>query len=137
MGVNRSQALVLGFFAAVWVALVAILVLAPEIYVETMGPAGIPRAAAGIGLLAFVSGLIAVISVGVLRRWRWVFWVLVVAFLAGALRVPASILQLAGVLPPAGPAWYELLQALIGAVQLTIGVMLVRGYKRGGAWGRF
>jgi hypothetical protein len=45
-------------------------------------------------------------------RWRWTFWLIVVAFLFGVLRVPASILELTGVLPAAGPTWYVLFQAL-------------------------
>jgi hypothetical protein len=53
------------------------------------------------------------------------------------LRVPASILQLGGVLAAAFPAWYVLLQALIGVVQVAIGLLMVVGYRRGGLWGSF
>jgi len=137
MGVNRSQFLVLAFFATVWIALAAILALAPGIYVDAMRPAGVPAAGAAAGLFAGVSALIAVVTAGVIRRWRWTFWLLLVAFLAGLLRVPASILELTGVLPSAGPAWYEVLQAVIGAVQFVIGLLLVRGYRRAGTWGAF
>jgi hypothetical protein len=45
-----------------------------------------------------------VLGVGVLRRWRWTFWLVLVAFLFGVLRVPASILELMGWLPAAGPS---------------------------------
>ena len=102
-----------------------------------MRPAGVPAAGAAAGLFAGVSALIAVVTAGVIRRWRWTFWLLLVAFLAGLLRVPASILELTGVLPSAGPAWYEVLQAVIGAVQFVIGLLLVRGYRRAGTWGAF
>jgi hypothetical protein len=75
---------------------------------------------------------------GVVRRWRWTFWIVLVAFvLDGALRVPASVLQLAGVLPPTGPAWYALLQAILGVVQVAIGLAMLAGYWRAGAWGSF
>lgn len=72
-----------------------------------------------------------------LRRWRWTFWLILVAFLAGALRVPASILELAGVIPAGTPAWYVALQGAIGIIQLGIGLALLRGYRKGGVWGAF
>jgi hypothetical protein len=60
-----------------------------------------------------------------------------VAFLAGVLRLPASVLELAGILPLQGPAWYVVLQGAIGLVQFAIGIALVKGYRRGGVWGNF
>ena len=45
-----------------------------------------------------------------------------VAFLAGVVRIPASLLELMGVLPPDGPHWYLLFQALLGIVQFAIGL---------------
>jgi len=36
-----------------------------------------------------------------------------------------------------GPAWYLLVQAVIGLVQLAVGVLLIRGYRKGGVWGAF
>jgi hypothetical protein len=71
----------------------------------------------------------------VLRRWRWTFWLVLVAFLFGILRVPVSILELGEVLPPAGPTWYVLFQALLDLVQVSIGLLLLAGYRRAGPWG--
>jgi hypothetical protein len=136
-GINRSQALVIGFFGAVWIALVIVLLVAPEIYVNTLRPAGVPPAVAGSGLFAGVTVLIAFVSFGVVRRWRWLFWFLLLVFFSGVLRLAASALQLTGIAPATGPAWYEAFQAVIGGVQLVIAVLLVRGYVRGGVWGRF
>jgi hypothetical protein len=48
--------------------------------------------------------------VGVLRRWRWTFWLILVAFLAGVLRVPVAILQLAGFLHASAPTWHVVFQ---------------------------
>jgi hypothetical protein len=135
--INRSQALVIGFFAAVWFALATVLLVAPEIYVETLRPAGIPAAVAGIGFFIALTALMVALSFAVVRRSRWAFWLLLAAFLSGLLRIPASVLQLAGIAPATGPVWYELFQAVVGGVQFVIGVLLLRGYKRGGVWGRF
>lgn len=132
---NRTQALVLGFFALVWVSLVAILAAAPEVYDRALRLPGGESRAVEFAVLAALSALIAVAVVGVLRRWRWVFWVIAVAFLAGILRVPATGLELAGVLPAAGPPWYAFYQALLGLMQFAIGLAMVAGYRRAGLWG--
>ncbi len=135
--INRSQALVLGFFAAAWVALVALAVAAPTVYESALRP---PMPAGSEGeavLIAGVTALLIVLGVGVVRRWRWAFWLVLIAFAAGVLRVPASLLQLAGTLPRTGPAWYEILQAAIGVIQLAVAVALLRGYRKAGVWGRF
>ena len=75
------------------------------------------------------------LAVGVLQRWRWTFWLILVAFLAGAVRVPVAILQLVDALPTDVPSWYVVLQALIGLVQLAIGLDMLVGYRRSGVWG--
>jgi hypothetical protein len=135
--INRSQALVLGFFGAIWIALLLILAFAPGIYIDTLKPPPETRTLVEIGFLTALTVLIAVLVVGILRRWRWVFWLIVVAFLAGLLRVPATILELAGVLPAGGPGWYVVLQGVIGVGQFTIALALLLGYRKSGVWGAF
>jgi hypothetical protein len=68
---------------------------------------------------------------------RWTFWLILVAFLAGVLRVPVAILQLTGVLAADGPTWYVSFQGLIGLAQLAIGLAMLAGYRRSGVWGPF
>jgi hypothetical protein len=131
--VSRTQMLVLGFFGFVLGALVVLLIAAPETYAQALQLPAKNRFAA----LAFLVGLtafLAVLSVGVVRRWRWTFWLILLAFLAGVLRVPASALQLSGVLPTKAPAWYVVFQGILGVVQLTIGLLLLAGYRRAGPW---
>jgi hypothetical protein len=135
--VNRSQVLVLGFFVGVWIALVAILAFAPEIYMQTLNPPPDFRSVVEIGFLVALTALIAFLAVGVLRRWRWAFWLVVVAFLAGLLRAPASILEVTGILPADAPSWYVVFQGGLGLVQFAIGLALLHGYRRGGVWGAF
>jgi len=138
LGLNRTQLLVLGFFIFAWVALVVILVAAPEVYEQLLRLPGSERKLPTLAFLTALSVFLVLLGVGVLRRWRWTFWLVLVAFLfGGVLRVPASILQLSGVLAAAFPAWYMLLQALIGVVQVAIGLLMVVGYRREGLWGSF
>jgi hypothetical protein len=135
--VNRTQGLVLGFFLMVLASLVVILAVAPEVFDQALRlPPSWPGWAA-LGFVAALTVFIALLSVGVLRRWRWIFWLILVAFLAGVLRVPVAILQLTGILAADGPTWYVVFQGLLGVVQVVIGLAMVAGYRRAGVWGAF
>ena len=129
----------LGFTILAWSSLVIILLAAPEVYDQALQfPASSDRRLFELAFLAALSAFLVLLGVGVVRRWRWMFWLIVVAFvLGGVLRVPVSILQLSGVLPAEGPAWYVLLQAIIGLVQVAIGLAMLAGYRRSGVWGSF
>jgi hypothetical protein len=135
MIVNRTQALVLGFFLTVMAGLIVIRAAAPEVYDQALRlPPTWPRWA-GTAFLLGLAAFIVLLAVGVLQRWRWTFWLILVAFLAGAVRVPVAILQLVDALPTDVPSWYVVLQALIGLVQLAIGLAMLVGYRRSWVWG--
>ena len=135
--INRSQGIVLAFFGFLWVGLVIILVAAPSVYDQSLKLASGTRRIGEAGFLAAISALIALLSLGVVRHWRWTFWVILVAFLAGVLRVPASILEISGTLSTRDPTWYVLFQGVLGVVQFIIGLTLLAGYRKAGTWGDF
>jgi hypothetical protein len=93
------------------------------------------RGTRGVALLVAVSGFIGLLAVGVVRRWRWTFWLILVALLFGVLRVPVAVLQLTGVLAADTPTWYVLYQGLLGMAQFGIGLVMVVGYRHAGSWG--
>ncbi len=127
----------LGFLVVVWIALVAILVVSPDVYAQTLRLAPGDLTTIEVVFLVALSALIATLVVGVLRRWRWTFWLILVAFLFGVLRVPAPALQLVGLMPATGPTWYEALQGAIGVVQFLIALAMFVGYRKAGVWGAF
>ena len=134
--VNRTQALVLGFFVVALASLLVILVAAPDVYDQALR---LPdrSGVAEVAVLAVLTGFLGLLTVGVLRRWRWTFWLVLLAFLAGVLRVPVAILQLADVLAADVPTWYVTFQGVIGLAQAAIGLAMLAGYRRAGVWGAF
>jgi len=128
---------VVGFFVLVWIALVAILVLSPQVYTETLRKVSGDSLAIEASFLIALSALLTLLVVGVFRRWRWTFWLVLIAFIFGVLRIPASALQLAGMIPASGPTWYEALQGVIGGVQFLIAMAMLVGYRKAGPWGDF
>jgi len=100
--------------------LVALYATAPEVYGRDLG---LSSADVRLLFLIAISAFIAVLVVGVIRRWRWAFWLIVVAFLFGPLRVVASALALSRVLPADGPTWYALCQALLSLLQFVVALL--------------
>jgi hypothetical protein len=133
--INRVQALVLGFLLAAWVSLIAILVAAPEVYERRLRSLPGPQHIVDIVFVVALTAFIVLVSIGVLRRWRWMFWLILIAFLFGVLRIPVAVLQLFGQMTPDGPPWYVIMQGVIGMAQVLIALAMVRGYRRSGVWG--
>lgn len=135
---DRLRAVLLAFCAVAVATLFAIYAVAPQIYVQTLMLRPDPADAHPLVATAFMAAiavLVAVLAVGIVRRWRWVFWLVLVAFTLSALQVVALPFELAGILPPQYPAWYALLRALVAAAQLAIGLWMIRIYRRCGVWG--
>ena len=131
---NRIKALVLGLFAIYWVVVVLILVFARDVFDQVARLAGDQRPAEIADVLV-LTGLLALLSTGVLREWRWTFWLILLAFFAGLLRVPASAMQLTGAVPAQGQHWYVVLQAIVGLTQFVVAVLMLAGYRKAGIWG--
>lgn len=135
---NRTKALVLGLFGVYWAFIVVLLVAARNVY-DGLLPQEVTRLggqrAAEIGTLLGVTALFAVLSIGAIRNWRWTFWLILVVFLAGIVRVLTSALQLAGIVPRQDPAWFVVLEVVVGLIQFVIALTMLAGYRRAGVWG--
>ena len=138
---TRIKVLVLALFAVYWVILVVILVAARDVYDQALPQEAVRLAgnqrSAEIGVLLVATALFAVLAIGVIRGWRWTFWLILVVFLAGIVRVPVSALQLAGIVSTQSPAWYVVLQATVGSIQFVIALAMLAGYRKTGVWGAF
>lgn len=131
---NPIKALVLSLFAIYWVVVLLILVFARDVVDQVARLSRDQRPTEIVYVLVFTA-LLALLSTGVVRGWRWTFWLILVVFFTGILRVPASVMQLAGVVPAQGPPWYVVLQAVVGLTQFVIALLMVAGYRKAGTWG--
>jgi hypothetical protein len=131
--INRTKAIVLALLASYWVAALMIWIVARPVFDQVGGLPGAQvggEAAEVLALTVLIGGL----CVGVLRGWRWLFWLILIAFLAGILRVPAAALELAGKIPQQGPAWYVVFTATVGMIQFVTALAMATGYRRSGVW---
>lgn len=127
------------FGAVALVLLGAIYLFAPEIYLQTLmlRPTTADRRPLIVTVfLAAVVLWIVLLGVGIVRRWRWVFWLIVLAFTFSALQIAAAVLELTGILTVAVPAWYGVARALVAVLELGIGIWMLRLYRRYGVWAR-
>jgi hypothetical protein len=133
--INRVQALVLGFLLMAWISLLAILIAAPEVYEQRLRSLPGAQRIVEIVFVVVLTAFIVLLSIGTLLRWRCTFWLILIAFLFGVLRIPVAVLQLSGQMPPEGPPWYVIFQGVLGVLQVLIALAMVLGYRRSGAWG--
>ena len=132
-GTTRIRAVVLALFAVYWIVVVVILVAARPVFDQVGGLSGDQRPVEVAVVLA-LTALLGLLSTGVVRGWRWTFWLIVIAFLAGVLRAPVAVLELAGRVHSQGPPWYVALTAVVGLTQFGIAVAMLAGYRRAGQW---
>lgn len=135
--INPTQSLVLGFFVVVYASLVVMLTLSAEVRDVVLGRVSGVGTPAIVGFLVALLGFLSVLTIGVVQRWRWAFWLILVAFAAGVIRVPVAMMQLSGRMAPEGPGWYVVVQGVIGVIQVAISAAMLAGYRRAGPWGSF
>jgi len=130
------QLALIAFFVLAVGFLLIVYLISPQIYTQVLlvhAAAGERPAAITLFLFAILL-FVALLVVGVLRRWRWVFWGVLVAFVAQIIAIPVDVLQLAGVLPLDFPVWYEMVRLMVSILQLAIGIWMIWLYRRYATW---
>ena len=134
---RRLETVIIAFFVLAVLFALAVYLVDPSIYTKTLllepSPADRYPFPATLFLVCLVV-FIAILSVGVVRHWRWLFWLLLVAFGFSVLQVPATILQLTGILPDPAPVWYSLLRMGIAIIEIGIAVWMLQIYRQYGVW---
>src|SRR5258707_392798 len=102
----RLERTVIAFFILAALSLLVVYVTSPSIYAQSLSLTSSPANRYPVPVTLFLVGILAVIALlilGVVRHWRWVFWLMLIAFAGSALQIPATLLQMTGVLPTADP----------------------------------
>src|SRR5437867_5965639 len=138
LAVQRLSAVIIAFFVLAALSALAVYIADPIIYTKVLmlesTTADRYPLAATLFLIALLI-LITVLIVGVLRHWRWLFWLLLLANSFSILEVPATILQLNGVIPNPFPTWYSLYRMSIAVIQVGIAIWMIRILYKYGVWG--
>jgi hypothetical protein len=132
---HRLDRVLITLFLLLALFVVAVYAAAPSIYTNMLTPSTtdrypLPATLFLVALLVFITVLI----VGVVRHWRWLFWLLLVAFSFMILEIPATILQLTGVVPNLFPVWYSLLRMGVSIITFVIAVWMIYIYRQYGVW---
>ncbi len=135
---TRRLQMVLGaFFVLTFLSALVIYIADPPIYTQTLALVSSPGDQHPLAATAFLLALAVFITfllVGVLRRWRWLFWLLLLVFSASILDFPVTMLQFAGVLPVTYPTWYSLFRLGVSAVEVAIAIWMIQVLRREGVW---
>jgi hypothetical protein len=134
---QRLERVLIAFFVLATLFLLLVYFAAPSIYTKTLllEPSAtdrypLPATMFLVGIVVFIT----ILMVGVVRHWRWLFWLLLVAFGFMVLEIPATILQLTGVLPKLFPVWYSLCRMGVALITVGIAVWMVQIYRQHGVW---
>ncbi|GHO98313.1 hypothetical protein KSF_083610 [Reticulibacter mediterranei] len=133
---NRLQQALIAFFVFCALFIVVAYIVDPIIITDglklSQATGRYPLVASAFVLLLLL--LIGLMIVGIVRRWRWLFWLLLIDFTCSTLQVPAAILQLNGLLPETAPAWYILSRAGVGLLQVALACWMWWIYWHYGVW---
>jgi hypothetical protein len=89
----------------------------------------------GIGAV-LVAASLAIIVIGTVRLWRWVYWFLVVGYLIALLSIPQNILYAFGFGTISLPAWWLLASIPFALAEAALGLWMIVLYRRYGTWAR-
>ena len=132
--VNRVKAMALALFGLYWLAVVLILV-ADRPILDQVGGLPSHQLSADVAAVLVLTALLTLLSAGVVRGWRWSFWLILIVFVTGIRTVPVAALELTGRLSRQGPTWYVLFTAIVGLLQFGIALAMLAGWRRSGIWG--
>jgi hypothetical protein len=134
---RRLEQALIAFFVGCALFVVVVYAVAPSVYIMALKLTSSPTEHYPFLVTLFLVALlafIAVVIVGVVRHWRWLFWLLLVAFGFSILAIPATILQLTGIIPDSFPAWYSLSRIGIALLEVGLAVWMLQIYRRYGVW---
>ncbi len=118
-------------------SLLTIFATEPSIYTTTLWPGWAPTERYPWPVLLFLGALtifLCILMYGVLHHWRWLFWLILMAFTGSVIQIPVESLQLLGVVPTPYPVWYSLFREGVGFMELGFAFWMMQTYRHQGVW---
>jgi pimeloyl-ACP methyl ester carboxylesterase len=128
---------VIAFFILAALSLLVVYLADPAIYAQSLSLTSSPADRYPVPVTLFLVGvlvLITLLSFGVVRHWRWLFWLILVAFTGSVIQIPVEGLQLLGVFPNPYPVWYSLFRGGVGFIELGFAFWMIQTYRHQGVW---
>src|SRR6266702_6606438 len=98
----RLERAVIAFFILAALSLLVVYLTDPLIYAQSLSLTSSPADRYPVPVTLFLVGVLVLITLlifGVMRKFRWLFWLILVAFTASVIQIPVEGLQLLGVFP--------------------------------------
>src|SRR5215472_3972855 len=136
MGIRLEKA-VIAFFILDALSLLVVYLADPAIYAQSLSLTSSPADRYPVPVTLFLAGvlvLITLLSFGVVRHWRWLFWLILIAFTGSVIQIPVEGLQLLGVFPNLYPVWYSLFRVGVGFIELGFAFWMIQTYRHRGVW---
>ena len=136
MGIRLEKA-VIAFFILAALSLLVVYLADPAIYAQSLSLTSSPADRYPVPVTLFLAGvlvLITLLSFGVVRHWRWLFWLILIAFTGAVIQIPVEGLQLLGVFPNPYPVWYSLFRVGVGFTELGFACWMIQTYRHQGVW---
>jgi hypothetical protein len=133
----RLETAVIAFFILAALSLLVVYVASPSIYAQSLSLTSSPADRYPVPVTLFLVGILAVIALlifGVVRHWRWLFWLILIAFTGSVIQIPVEGLQLLGVFPNPYPVWYSLFRGGVGFIELGFVFWTIQTYRHQGVW---
>jgi hypothetical protein len=134
----RLERGIIAFFIFAALLLLLVYFADPAIYAQSLSLTSSPSDRYPVAVTLFLIAILAfltLLTLGVVRHWRWLFWLMLVAFAGSVVQIPVLLLMITGVLPSSDPLWYTLLRVTAGVYELALAVWMIRVYQREGVWG--
>ena len=127
----------IALFILAALSLLVVYVADPAIYAHSLALTSSPTDRYPVPVTLFLIGIltmIALLILGVMRHWCWLFWLMLAAFASSALQIPVTFLQMTGMLPSPDPLWYSLFRMGVAAFEFALAVWMIHIYRHEGVW---
>lgn len=127
----------IAFFILVATSLLVVYLADPAIYAQSLSLTSSPTERYPVPVTLSLVGILVLITLlilGIVRNFRWLFWLILLAFTGSVIQMPVDGLQLLGVFPNPYPVWYNLFRGGVGFIELSFVFWMIQTCRHQGVW---